>query len=759
MPGRKNKKPRRPHKSKLGKYKIALKSLRLPLLLFVIAFLIRLLVLIDLTDSPIFYNPIIDSKTYHDTAREIAAGNIIGQTTFWQAPLYQYFLGLIYWLFGVNIFIGRLVGIILGAVNCCLIFYMADKIFSRRVAWMSYGLAAIFGPFIFFETELLAPALLIFLFLLILTVLLSYLKYPATIKIILVGLLLGVAQVGHGLAAIFLPFLIGWLIYYHRGKHKNVLAGFAASLFLIIGFLPMIILTVSRNYAVDGELVLVSSNVGTNFYLGNHPNYDSTTAIRPGIEWDEFTSEASINGYRTPAQESAYYTKRAVSNIINDIPGFISLLFKKLYLLTGGEEIKRNLDIYYFKKYSIVLNILIWRNIISFPSGIIIPLALCGILLYLTQQTDRKHRLKVWLLLLIIISQSLAIIFFFVASRYRIVMMPFVIIIASYALFEIADRIRGKRLKGTIISASLLIILLLFCNLTRVNTTPRDRAENYFYEGVAYLERHNYPVAVDKFKEALEHKPNYAAVQYNLALAYQAAESDSLAEKILNDILRQNKSSFVVHLLAAKAFLDQNEPDRAEELFKTALKINPFATPAYIALAGIYQARNNDTLTLAYLNKALEINPKSYKAYNQLAAYYTAKGQPNLAELYFRKAVECNPFYAPAVNNLAIMYSRSNRVDRAEQVLEKVIKLEPNNAGALMNFGGIKLQSGKPDEALEYFNRAVEQAPTMPQIQQYRGMALYQLGRRREAAVAFREALRIDSTFQPAREWLKQIGY
>lgn len=51
-------------------------SIRFPLLLIVLAFVPRLLVCWELSDSPLFSHPVIDSKVYHQRAVEIAAGDM-----------------------------------------------------------------------------------------------------------------------------------------------------------------------------------------------------------------------------------------------------------------------------------------------------------------------------------------------------------------------------------------------------------------------------------------------------------------------------------------------------------------------------------------------------------------------------------------------------------------------------------------------------------------------------------------------------------
>jgi Tfp pilus assembly protein PilF len=648
---------------------------------------------------------------------------------------------------------------LLGAVNCFLVLRLAERVIGRRSAWIAYAIAALYGPFIFFEAELLAPAPLIFLLLLVLLMIDSYRNSPGTRKIIIIGLLLSLAQIGHGLTVAFLPFLIGWLLFYHRRRKKSIKGGLLASGYLLVGFVPFIIVTSVHNYALDREFVAVSSNFGPNFYLGNHPNYDSTTAIRPGLEWEEFIGEAAIEGYQTPARISGFYTEKAISNIADDIPTFAGLLVKKFYLLTAGEEIKRILDIYHFKKYSVILDLLIWRQLIAFPSGIILPLGVCGIFFFIIRRRWSDKGEEMWPMLWYLISQAAAILLFFVACRYRLVMMPVVIIFAAYAVDRGIIWVQQRRGRFLVIFTLLFCVMLVFCNIPRIESKPRDIAENHFYEGLGFSGQRNLEAAAGKYRKALEYYPDYSMARYNLALSYGELGQDSLCEASLDQIVGANPDSYVAALFVGNAYLDRGQVDRAENLFKQVLGKNRNSAEAHINLGYISRLRGDMQIAMQHLMTAIAINPRSYKAYNQIGACYLIQNMIPQAEQNFQKSYDINRSYGSAMNNLATIYSRTYRMEEAGRLLEKVVKLEPDNPEFLINYGTIRVSRGEVAEGLEYFDRAVAAGPLMPESHYYRGLALLRLGKRREAAIAFATSLKVDSTFAPAREELKSLGY
>ena len=120
------------------------KSTLFYILLFSIAFLPRLLYLLSIVKNPFFHFPIIDGQTYDDWAQEIAKGHFLGDKIFWQAPLYPYFLGIIYWIFGHSLFLVRFIQILLGSVNCLLLYRITRTAFNSRVALLTFLMAAFY---------------------------------------------------------------------------------------------------------------------------------------------------------------------------------------------------------------------------------------------------------------------------------------------------------------------------------------------------------------------------------------------------------------------------------------------------------------------------------------------------------------------------------------------------------------------------------------------------------------------------------------
>ena len=107
------------------------------LLVFCLAWTVRSLHIFSLSLSPIFSYKIGDAAKYDLWAKSLAAGNWIGEGVFYQAPLYPYFLGLVYSVFGHDPFTVRQVQACLGAISCVMIMKAASTLFGKRPGLVS----------------------------------------------------------------------------------------------------------------------------------------------------------------------------------------------------------------------------------------------------------------------------------------------------------------------------------------------------------------------------------------------------------------------------------------------------------------------------------------------------------------------------------------------------------------------------------------------------------------------------------------------
>ncbi|NOT30312.1 MAG: hypothetical protein HOP15_07680, partial [Planctomycetes bacterium] len=132
---------------------------RTALVIFFLALGVRLLALAELAGSP--WNDVLlgDARHFDDWGRRIAAGEWRGDQVFYQAPLYPYFLGGVYALFGHAPLLVRLLQCVLGALAATWIAAGTARFASRRTSAAAGVLAALYPPAIWYELQIEKTAL------------------------------------------------------------------------------------------------------------------------------------------------------------------------------------------------------------------------------------------------------------------------------------------------------------------------------------------------------------------------------------------------------------------------------------------------------------------------------------------------------------------------------------------------------------------------------------------------------------------------
>ena len=133
------------------------------ILIALLAFVLRSVFFYQMATSPIAEMVIEDCRTYNDWAREIAGGDWLGKEVFHALPLYPYFLGSIYAVFGYHLQLARFIQVLLGTLNCCLLFLLGRRLFNPFVGLLAAFFMAVYGWLIVYDSAVLSPVLIIFL--------------------------------------------------------------------------------------------------------------------------------------------------------------------------------------------------------------------------------------------------------------------------------------------------------------------------------------------------------------------------------------------------------------------------------------------------------------------------------------------------------------------------------------------------------------------------------------------------------------------
>src|SRR5262245_8397845 len=119
--------------------------------IFAVAFAVRLLNLWQIRHSPYFTALMGDARGYDEWAQQIANGDWVGHDVFYQAPLYPYFLGILYRVAGRSLVMVRVCQAVIGSLACVLLGLAGWRLFSKRTGLIAGLILALYAPAVFFD--------------------------------------------------------------------------------------------------------------------------------------------------------------------------------------------------------------------------------------------------------------------------------------------------------------------------------------------------------------------------------------------------------------------------------------------------------------------------------------------------------------------------------------------------------------------------------------------------------------------------------
>lgn len=669
-----------PNNSLLDKIdKALLQEKRWVYLLFALAFLLKLVFVLQSRDSIQTTVPILDAKFYDDMAQDIARGHVIQKEAFFMGPLYPYIMGLVYSVFGRNLMLMRLIQISGGALSVVLTYLIGLKVFRPSNAMLGAIMLALYGAITFYEGQILMMWLGTLLNLLILYVLLylprktgifSFLGNHFAYRYILAGTLLGLSSLARASILIMLPGILIWLILIEKGERRFV----RAAVFIISVVIVIVPVTI-HNYVASNDFVPITSNFGLNIYIGNSEKaagvYFPPTGpyLNNDITTERFL-EKKLGRELKPSEISRYWSHRAMTFVKEHPRQGLSLLFRKVMLFINGFEWSQIENYALSKaKYGIfqVLFINFWM---------LSALGIIGMIYSL-----RRWR-QTFLLHLFVIAYSAATIAFFVTDRYRIQIAPILCLFAAYAVIDIMTRVFLHK-SGRIIVLLLLVAMLI---VTRPGLYAVDEqhlvASDHVHQAWRFDTIGETDRALEEVNAAIQLRPNDTEPYLQRAAINKNSGRFQEAIRDYGSALEINPVMPIVHYNLAQVLEKEQMYAHAVQEYSKAIDQDPLMTEAYNNLGIMYQRMNDPENAIRYFKKIIKMNPDYIKAYNNMGALYAERGDKNAAIAIFEKAISRAPDYPYSYKNCAMAYIETNRLHKAAEYLEKYLELSPDDIRA-----------------------------------------------------------------------------
>jgi 4-amino-4-deoxy-L-arabinose transferase-like glycosyltransferase len=606
-------------------------KLTVAVIVYFIALIIRLVYLIELQSIPFFDNPIMDEGYHVELVKQVNSPGGLPDEPYFRAPLYIYFLALIFELTGGSFFWIRFIQILIGSLLPVLVMLLGLRLFKKTIAYTAAFITAFYPTFIYYDNSLLITFMMVLLTVLLVLQLYRCQEKPSGSNFLIAGLILGLAAITRPNILLLAPALLIWVWIILKPKlslKKAIFKYVLLGLICIVVILPVTI----RNYFVSGDFVFIAWQGGYNFYLGNNNNATGWSATVFGIDpswqgsYQESITIAEKNAGRSlrHSEVSDYWFSEGLKEISRAPRHFIELLFRKLRFFINGYEIPNNQQLYSVRYFVPVIKPLMFDHIIFFPFGILAPLAIIGIGLSLNQW--RKYLL----IYLLLGSYLISLLLFFVCARFRQPLIPLLILFAVFGIFHLVDRFKKRDFKVLIPSILILAALLLESNHFILGPNKNLFAgHSHYFIGSGYL---------TKYK-----------------LGPGKLQTGPLTGT-LPDIL-----------------------ERSQYHFKKALEYDTTHALAYNDLATIEMLSAHWKDAKKLLEKAMQVDPTRYQPYFNYSRIHEINGEYESALDLLDRIEQRFQYNEVVFYNLGLAYWRLGNPDKAKNALEECLRINPKN--------------------------------------------------------------------------------
>jgi tetratricopeptide (TPR) repeat protein len=678
-------------------------------LVFGVAFAVRLIHLWQMREAPVFSVLMGDARGYDEWAQMIAGGQWLGTDVFYQAPLYPYFLGVIYAVLGRDLTLVRVIQAAVGAAACTMLGLAASRLFSRRVGLVAGLSLALYAPAIFFDALIQKTVLDVFFLCLVLWISSRLCDSAAgTREWAWLGIALGAFALTRENALVLAIVILAWIWVPSSPVHARprIAAAGAFALGLALVLAPV----VARNYAVGGGFYVTTAQFGPNFYIGNNARADGTYApLRPGRGAPEYErrdatdlAERALGRALTPAQVSRYWTDRALAFISSQPGRWVLLLGRKLFLLVNADEMLDTESQETHAESSIVLRVLGWFG----HFGLLVPLALVGAV------ATWPERRRLWPVHAMAIAYAASVIAFYVFARYRFPLVPFLVLFASAGLLAAPSLILATTLRQRAVLAVAIAAAAIVANWPALSSAMM-RAITETNLAAALQENGRIDEALVHYRRAIAIESGYAPAYNNLGTALRASGRVGEAIDAYERSLQKLPDYPDAHYNLANALLEQGRSDEAAAHLRIASRSLPTSAGVHNNLGKALADKGWLEEAAVELRQAVALEPGSATAHHNLGNVLASQGQIEEAFTQLRRAMELEPANAETGYDLGTLLLEAGRIEEAVAVFEAVLRLRPLYAEAHNNLGIALASQGKVDQAMLHFERAVEINPQL----------------------------------------------
>lgn len=612
--------------------------------------LLRVAYFADLRADPLYVSPALDAQLHDYWAWGIASGDWtppagkpdprIATTPYFRPPGYPCMLSAVYRAAGRDPAAPRVLQFALGLATAALGWWLGRRLAGRTAGLAAAAILASCWSLVYFEGQLLDPAILSLLTLLSVLATLRAGENPTPARGLLAGLAFGAFALIRPNILLVAPAAVLWLVWVTR-RRGNSGRGRVAAAALLAGLALAILPVTVRNRVAGGEWVLLSTNGGINLYVGNNDAADAQSAAIPEIE--ELTGSGGWTLFDWPdivaalgrklghpvgqAEASRYWGRQATAWIATHPARFAALTARRAALFWGPAEVSEH-DARLTRAASGVLR----RIPIGFPFAL--ALAITGAAALVagrreiggvppTSDTDLETAA---LLGAFAAAYFLSYLAFFFNARFRAPLVPILALLAGIAVDRIA-RLAVDRRAAPALAWGAAALLLWGALSVDVAAKPPREDEWRYQRGNAWRAAGRLDDAEAEYRAAIRLDPDHDRAHNDLGVVQLDRGRLAEAAKEFEEALRLDPRHVGALLNLGGIRAQQGAAGEAVRLFRNAVELRPGLGRAHVALGSALLMAGDRAGAMAAYRRAVEVAPSEPLAHLVLGRELLAEGK------------------------------------------------------------------------------------------------------------------------------------
>jgi Tfp pilus assembly protein PilF len=480
-----------------------------------------------------------------------------------------------------------------------------------------------------------------------------------------------------------LPFA-AWFVWFGARPWRRTLRGvaaFAAACLLVLA--PLLV----RNAVRTGRPLLLTANAGFNAYLGNGPDATGVFVLLPGLDLqqDPLTIRYVQRdlGRRVTASQTSDYWMQRTRAWVHAHPGrTLELFLWKMLLFWNRMSIPQVEGFETAATGSVLGRPPFWQHFGLLALGMVGAALALGTLVWRRGRADASARVR-GLVAACALTYSVSIALFFITDRYRVPVLPYVIVLAAAACETTLGCFGRAGRRWLPVLGLAFIGCFMLTDPARLGVDRRRMQRDLLvHTALRYGEAGQFDAALREYRSALALDPQSADVRDGLARMLGRAGQDSLAYVQFRTLLHDHPDDARGWYNLGNLLQRRDRSLEAMGAYQRAVAIEPKREAAWNHIGEAYRALGDTARAAASYQRALAIVPGYEQALNNLATLRAVQGNGAAAEAGWRAALESNGRYLPALVNLAILLTDMRRHDEALATWRRVLAVDPTRADA-----------------------------------------------------------------------------